>query len=249
METQRIVEFPHHNLDKRPRKRPRSAWDVPDHVIPHPKKFVDYGSEDRISSKMGEGTFGQVLECLDNEKKEPVAIKAVRSINKYREAAMIEMDVLRTLASHDVGGSRKTWPKMAVSIFVKLMLLALLEPVIGLGIICEGIICSGVAYYVQGIIMKERGPVFVTAFNPLCMIIVAFMGSIFLAEKTYLGRVLGAVVIVAGLYMVVWDKSNGHKLPSISIHEHIAREKQIVGNKSEENCGDEVITINSSDEV
>ncbi|MFS7990041.1 hypothetical protein Hanom_Chr11g01054111 [Helianthus anomalus] len=49
--------------------------------------------------------------------------------------------------------------------------------------------------------------------------------------------------------MVVWGKSNGHKLPSISIHEHIAREKQIVGNKSEENFGDEVITINSSDEV
>ncbi|KAJ0511458.1 putative dual-specificity kinase CMGC-CLK family [Helianthus annuus] len=105
METQMIVEFPHHNLDKRPRKWPRSAWDAPDHVIPHPK-FVDYGSEDRISSKMGEGTFGQVLECLDNEKKEPVAIKAVRSINKYREAAMIEMDVLQKLASHDVGGSR-----------------------------------------------------------------------------------------------------------------------------------------------
>ncbi|KAJ0735851.1 putative dual-specificity kinase [Helianthus annuus] len=50
METQRIVEFPHHNLDKRPRKRPRSAWDVLDHVIPHPKKFVDYGSEDWLET-------------------------------------------------------------------------------------------------------------------------------------------------------------------------------------------------------
>ncbi|MFS7990050.1 putative dual-specificity kinase CMGC-CLK family [Helianthus anomalus] len=171
METQRIVEFPHQNLDKRPRKRPRLAWDVPDHVPPHPKKLVDYGSEEtsllsmpvlpalycgqefvnsivpvfsyssiyykgiphngsppwrpddkeghyvfavgenitpryRILSKMGEGTFGQVLECLDNEKKEPVAIKVVRSINKYREAAMIEIDVLQKLARHDVGGSR-----------------------------------------------------------------------------------------------------------------------------------------------
>ncbi|KAM0065544.1 putative dual-specificity kinase [Helianthus debilis subsp. tardiflorus] len=47
METQRTVEFPHHNLDKRPRKWPRSAWDVPDHVIPHPK-FVDYGSEETL---------------------------------------------------------------------------------------------------------------------------------------------------------------------------------------------------------
>ncbi|KAJ0511453.1 putative dual-specificity kinase [Helianthus annuus] len=51
METQRTVEFPHHNLDKRPRKRPRSAWDVPDHVIPHPK-FVDYGSEDWLETSL-----------------------------------------------------------------------------------------------------------------------------------------------------------------------------------------------------
>ncbi|XP_022767482.1 serine/threonine-protein kinase AFC1-like isoform X3 [Durio zibethinus] len=55
---------------------------------------------------MGEGTFGQVLECFDNEKQEVVAIKIVRSINKYREAAMIEIDVLQRLARHDVGGAR-----------------------------------------------------------------------------------------------------------------------------------------------
>ena len=52
------------------------------------------------------GTFGQVLECFDNEKKEFVAIKVVRSIHKYREAAMIEIDVLQRLARHDVGGTR-----------------------------------------------------------------------------------------------------------------------------------------------
>ena len=52
------------------------------------------------------GTFGQVLECFDNEKQEVVAIKIVRSIHKYREAAMIEIDVLQRLARHDVGGAR-----------------------------------------------------------------------------------------------------------------------------------------------
>jgi len=52
----------------------------------------------------------------------------------------------------------------------------------------QGVICSGLAYYIQGIIMKDRGPVFVTAFSPLSMIIVAIMGSIILAEQTYLGR-------------------------------------------------------------
>ena len=52
----------------------------------------------------------------------------------------------------------------------------------------QGIMCTGVAYYLQGVVMKERGPVFVTAFNPLCMIIVAVMGSIILAEEISLGR-------------------------------------------------------------
>ncbi|KAM7514871.1 hypothetical protein LguiA_004454 [Lonicera macranthoides] len=51
-----------------------------------------------------------------------------------------------------------------------------------------GVISSGLTYYVQGVVMKTRGPVFVTAFNPLCMIIVAILGSIILAEKLRLGR-------------------------------------------------------------
>lgn len=36
--------------------------------------------------------------------------------------------------------------------------------------------------------MKERDPVFVTAFNPLSMVIVAIIGSIALSEVLYLGR-------------------------------------------------------------
>ncbi|CAN1291337.1 Serine/threonine-protein kinase AFC2 [Linum perenne] len=60
----------------------------------------------KIHSKMGEGTFGQVLECWDREKKEMVAIKIVRGIKKYREAAMIEIDMLQQLGKHDRGGHR-----------------------------------------------------------------------------------------------------------------------------------------------
>nr|GMD39897.1 WAT1-related protein At5g07050-like [Ipomoea batatas] len=50
-----------------------------------------------------------------------------------------------------------------------------------------GIVSSSIAYYVQGIVMQKRGPVFVTAFSPLMMIIVAIMGSFILAEKIYVG--------------------------------------------------------------
>ncbi|KAI7738185.1 hypothetical protein M8C21_030664 [Ambrosia artemisiifolia] len=73
--------------------------------------------------------------------------------------------------------------------------------------IYSGIMCSGCAYYISGVVMRERGPVFVTAFNPLGMVFMAILGSSILAEKLNLGSVLGAVVIVVGLYVVLWGKS------------------------------------------
>ncbi|KAI3517330.1 hypothetical protein L1887_16544 [Cichorium endivia] len=84
--------------------------------------------------------------------------------------------------------------------------------------IYSGIVCSGCAYYISGLVMHERGPVFVTAFNPLGMIIIAILGSSILSEKLNLGSVLGAVVIVVGLYLVIWGKSKDqnqqdHELP------------------------------------
>ncbi|KAJ3669171.1 hypothetical protein LUZ60_011121 [Juncus effusus] len=167
METQWIVEYPHPTVDKRPRKRPRLAWDVPPPLLPppipkaipmlycgqeyvngnniqNPNPFINsvyynnaprFGSPPwrpddkeghyvfsvgdhltpryRILSKMGEGTFGQVLECWDLGNKETVAVKIIRSLQKYREAAMIEIDVLQKLARHDQSGSRcvqiRTW--------------------------------------------------------------------------------------------------------------------------------------------
>lgn len=88
-----------------------------------------------------------------------------------------------------------------------------------LAAIYSGIFCSGIAYFIQGVVMKERGPVFVTAFSPLGMIIVAILSSFILAEKMYLGRVLGAIVIILGLYFVVWGKKNDHKSPAIKEQE------------------------------
>ncbi|KAD7477824.1 hypothetical protein E3N88_00960 [Mikania micrantha] len=60
----------------------------------------------KINGKMGEGTLGHVLKCWVKERKEMVAIKIVRAIKKYRETAMIEIDVLQQLGKHDKGGNR-----------------------------------------------------------------------------------------------------------------------------------------------
>uniref|UniRef100_N1QTF7 Serine/threonine-protein kinase AFC2 n=1 Tax=Aegilops tauschii TaxID=37682 RepID=N1QTF7_AEGTA len=94
----------------RPRKRARHGWDV----APATKAQITFcGQEvgdmttmtyDKIYRKMGEGTFGQVLECWDRERKEMVAIKIVRAVNKYSDAAMIEIDVLQKLARNDATG-------------------------------------------------------------------------------------------------------------------------------------------------
>ncbi|KAH7444457.1 hypothetical protein KP509_02G078900 [Ceratopteris richardii] len=58
----------------------------------------------KILGLMGEGTFGRVLECWDRDGQEVVAIKVVRNVDKYREAAKNEVDILLTLAKKDAEG-------------------------------------------------------------------------------------------------------------------------------------------------
>jgi hypothetical protein len=45
-----------------------------------------------VAASVPAGTFGRVLECWDRKHKDYVAIKIVRNIDKYRHAAMIEVN-------------------------------------------------------------------------------------------------------------------------------------------------------------
>ncbi|RDX80044.1 WAT1-related protein [Mucuna pruriens] len=116
-----------------------------------------------------------------------------------------------------------------------------------LAAVYSGIVCSGMAYYIQGAVMKDRGPVFVTTFSPLCMVIVAIMGSIFLAEQMYLGRAVGAIVIILGLYLVVWGKSKEYESSSSITKEDILPSKQTVddSNGKEEHSNCELTTLSN----
>ncbi|AQK94840.1 hypothetical protein ZEAMMB73_Zm00001d010768 [Zea mays] len=55
----------------------------------------------RATSWIFVGTFECVLECWDRETREYVAIKVVRGIHKYCDAAMVEIDVLNRLAENE----------------------------------------------------------------------------------------------------------------------------------------------------
>ncbi|XP_047939503.1 WAT1-related protein At2g37460-like [Salvia hispanica] len=74
-----------------------------------------------------------------------------------------------------------------------------------------GIFSSGLGYYLAGVVINAKGPVFLTAFSPLSLVIVAIMSSFIFAEQMRVGMVSGAVVIVIGLYMVIWGKTKDHK--------------------------------------
>lgn len=54
-----------------------------------------------IVKLLGQGTFGKVVECFDKIAKELVAIKIIRNIPKYRDAARIELRILSTLKKYD----------------------------------------------------------------------------------------------------------------------------------------------------
>ena len=55
----------------------------------------------RIVQFLGKGTYSIVYHCLDQICNKNVAIKVIRNLEKYREAALIELDVLEQIKKHD----------------------------------------------------------------------------------------------------------------------------------------------------
>lgn len=65
----------------------------------------------------------------------------------------------------------------------------------------------------------------------------------------YLHRVIGAIVIAAGLYLYVWGKSKDYEVESLPIGEQIMLEKQLTNNEFEENSYHKVVTTKASNGV
>lgn len=74
-----------------------------------------------------------------------------------------------------------------------------------------GIVVSGVMVAVISWCVRTRGPLFVSIFSPLMLVVVAFAGSTILDEKLYLGSIIGSMLIICGLYVVLWGKSKEMK--------------------------------------
>ncbi|WJX16141.1 hypothetical protein P8452_06213 [Trifolium repens] len=74
-----------------------------------------------------------------------------------------------------------------------------------------GIVGTGINFILITWCVVMRGPLFASVFNPLLLVIVAIVGSLMLDEKLYLGSVIGASLIMIGLYVILWGKNKEMK--------------------------------------
>uniref|UniRef100_A0A368UHY0 WAT1-related protein n=1 Tax=Glycine max TaxID=3847 RepID=A0A368UHY0_SOYBN len=64
-----------------------------------------------------------------------------------------------------------------------------------------------VSFFIQSWCISERGPLYCAMFNPLATVITALISATFLQEEVYVGSLVGAVGVIAGLYIVLWGKA------------------------------------------
>ncbi|KAG8391720.1 hypothetical protein BUALT_Bualt01G0216500 [Buddleja alternifolia] len=76
-----------------------------------------------------------------------------------------------------------------------------------LSVLYAGIVGSGLCYVVMSWCVKQRGPVFTSAFSPLLQVFAAIFDVSLLHEEIYLGSVLGSIVVIVGMYVLLWGKS------------------------------------------
>ncbi|KAF8037155.1 hypothetical protein BT93_B0158 [Corymbia citriodora subsp. variegata] len=76
-----------------------------------------------------------------------------------------------------------------------------------IAVIYAAIVGNVVTFCVCSWCIHKKGPTFVAMFKPLSIGIAAMMGAIFLGDTLHVGSIVGAVVIVAGFYGVIWAMS------------------------------------------
>uniref|UniRef100_A0A8C8ESK8 dual-specificity kinase n=1 Tax=Oncorhynchus tshawytscha TaxID=74940 RepID=A0A8C8ESK8_ONCTS len=78
-----------------PCKSKHSFWHP---ICPQPEKGDGY----EIVSTLGEGTFGRVMQCIDHRRGgAAVALKIIKNVEKYKEAARLEINVLERINEKD----------------------------------------------------------------------------------------------------------------------------------------------------
>uniref|UniRef100_A0A8I6WM02 WAT1-related protein n=1 Tax=Hordeum vulgare subsp. vulgare TaxID=112509 RepID=A0A8I6WM02_HORVV len=95
-----------------------------------------------------------------------------------------------------------------------------------LAVLYSAFLGTGALMYLQAWCAEMSGPVFVVMWNPLALVFTIFCSLFFLGEIVHLGSILGGALLVGGLYMVLWGKSNEEENKMLSV---MPEESQVQG--------------------
>ncbi|KAE8666586.1 WAT1-related protein [Hibiscus syriacus] len=95
-----------------------------------------------------------------------------------------------------------------------------------LAVLYCGVIVAGITYWLQVWTIEKKGPVFIAIFTPLSLVITAIFSAFLWKETLHWGSVAGVVLLVGGLYCVLWGKKREEG-------ERVTNEQKIDSNKEE----------------
>ncbi|KAL2467933.1 WAT1-related protein [Forsythia ovata] len=96
-----------------------------------------------------------------------------------------------------------------------------------------GVIVAGFTYWLQVWVVEKKGPVFTAVFSPLALILTAIFSAILFKETLHWGSVCGAIMLVIGLYAILWGKNNEKKAETSENEEKIERSEEKPENNEE----------------
>ncbi|GFP94518.1 wat1-related protein at5g64700 [Phtheirospermum japonicum] len=96
-----------------------------------------------------------------------------------------------------------------------------------------GIVVTGLIFYLQAWVIEKKGPVYLAMTTPLIMVFTILMSANYLGEIVSLGSILGALLLVGGLYFVLWGKRKEEERAKGSLQKSGDVEKATGGLKEE----------------
>ncbi|TVU18386.1 hypothetical protein EJB05_34481 [Eragrostis curvula] len=96
-----------------------------------------------------------------------------------------------------------------------------------LAVLYSGIVGTGVCFFLQTWCVDMKGPVFLAMWNPLSLLLTVLCSSL-LGDTTRLGSVLGGILLIGGLYSVLWGKNceEAQTMATSEHEEHSREDKQ-----------------------
>ncbi|KAL6637126.1 hypothetical protein ACP70R_024698 [Stipagrostis hirtigluma subsp. patula] len=74
-------------------------------------------------------------------------------------------------------------------------------------IVYSGVLSTAGRYSLNSWAVAKHGPAYPPTFNPLSLVFTVVLGSIMIGDDMTVGSLLGATIVIAGLYIYLWAKS------------------------------------------